>query len=101
MLPHTKILEGITKEVSSFGSDKCGEQNVHKNKPISLPSMLPQTKILEGITKEVSSFGSSRRQLTRVLDKPAFSRFSHIFQPQFVVPTLMDFVKRQVCPKRG
>ena len=30
--------------MSSFGSDQCGEQNVHKNKPISLPSILCSPK---------------------------------------------------------
>jgi len=39
--------------------------------------------------------------LTPVLDKPAFSRFSQIFKPQFVVPNLMEFVKRQVCVQNG
>jgi hypothetical protein len=35
------------------------------------------------------------------LDKPAFSRISQTFQPQFVVPNFDEFVKRRVCPKRG
>jgi len=44
---------------------------------------------------------TSRRQLTPVFDKPAFSRFSLIFQPRFVVHSFWKIVKRQVCQKRG
>ncbi len=43
----------------------------------------------------------SRRQLDPVFDKPAFSRISETFQPPFVVPNFREFVKRQVCQKRG
>ncbi len=42
-----------------------------------------------------------RRQLTPILDKPAFSRIPQTLQPQFVVPNFRGFVKRQVCPKWG
>ena len=44
---------------------------------------------------------TSRRQLTPVFDKPAFSRFCQIFQPRFVVHSFGKIVKRQVCQKRG
>ena len=38
----------------------------------------------------------SRRQLTPVFDKPAFSRFSQIFQPRLMVHSFGKIVKRQV-----
>ena len=40
---------------------------------------------------------TSRRQLTPVFDKPAFSRFSQIFHPRLVVHSFGKIVKRQVC----
>jgi hypothetical protein len=43
----------------------------------------------------------SRRQLIPIFDKPAFSRFSQLFQPQFVVHIFGKIVKRQVCQKWG
>jgi len=43
----------------------------------------------------------SRRQLTPFFDKPAFSRFSQIFQPRPVVHSFGKIVKRQVCVKNG
>ena len=72
----------------------------------------PQTKIWEGLTKKKSRFSiyfsmvrspnrvlTSRRKLTPVFDKPAFSRFSQIFQPRLVVHSFGKIVKRQVCVK--
>ncbi len=44
---------------------------------------------------------TSRRQLISVYNKPAFSRFSQLFQPRFVVHSFGKIVKRQVCQKRG
>ncbi len=44
---------------------------------------------------------NSRRQLTPVFDKPAFSRFPQNCEPLFVVEIFGEIVKRQVCQKRG
>jgi hypothetical protein len=44
---------------------------------------------------------SSRRQLTPILDKPAFSRIPWNLEPRTVVEMFGEFVKRQVCPKWG
>ncbi len=41
----------------------------------------------------------SRRQLIPLFDKPAFSRFSQLFQPRIVVHIFGKIVKRQVCQK--
>jgi hypothetical protein len=43
----------------------------------------------------------SRRQLIPIFDKPAFSRFSQLFQPRIVVHNFWKIVKRQVCQKWG
>jgi len=56
-----------------------------------------QTKILENETCQACLFegicegvSTSRRQLTPVFDKPAFSRFSQIFQPRLVVHSFWE-----------
>jgi hypothetical protein len=44
---------------------------------------------------------TSRRQLIRIFDKPAFSRYSQKCEPRFVVEIIGNIVKRQVCQKCG
>ncbi len=44
---------------------------------------------------------NSLRQLTPVFDKPAFSRFSQLFQPRIVVHIFGKIVKMKVCQKGG
>jgi len=44
---------------------------------------------------------NSRRQLTPVFDKPAFSRFPQNCEPLIVVEIFGKIVKRKVCQKRG
>jgi hypothetical protein len=61
---------------------------------------LHQTKILEDRTK-IYAPQTSSRQLIPLFDKPAFSRFSQLFQPRIVVHLLGKIVKRQVCQKGG
>ncbi len=68
-----------------------------------------QTKILEGRTNLsecvfealFKGVSTSRRQLIPLFDKPAFSRFSQLFQPRIKVHIFGEIVKRQVCQKGG
>ena len=58
-------------------------------------------------TNRIESVELSLRQLTPVFDKPAFSRFSQLFQPRLVIHSFGKIVKRPVCqngrelPKAG
>jgi len=49
----------------------------------------------------INGISISCLQLTPVFDKPAFSRFSQIFQPRLVVRSFGKIVKRQVLSKTG
>ncbi len=63
-------------------------------------SELP-TAVAYAFLNENSSFGAAVGNSSPPFDKPAFSRFSQLFQPRIVVHLLGKIVKRQVCQKGG
>jgi len=63
--------------------------------------MLPKRRFWKTEQTFGNVFSNSRRQLTPVFDKPAFSRFSQNCEPRFVVEIFGKIVKRQVCQNGG
>jgi hypothetical protein len=76
--------------------------NLLQKDSINRNSALPYFVIIwPTFYKKIASIETSRRQLTPILDKPAFSRIHRNLEPRIVVEIFGKFVKKQVCPKWG
>ena len=87
-----------------FSTDQCSDSERPCGKLCgNLPSLVQKLRSRSAVGNSplILCSPNSRRQLIPIFDKPAFSRFSQLFQPRIVVHHFGKIVKRQVCQKWG